>query len=305
MVKKGYPPSYAAAVTASAAPIGALIPPSVFMIIYGYLVGLSTGKLFMAGAIPGVLVGLVLMGVAYVRAVQLGIGKNHDAPKRTWTGFLAALRESGPALSIPVIILGGIVGGFFTPTEAGVVASVTVLFLGTFVYRNFTWSKLREAFLSAAYTTSMVMLILATSTMFANLLTRARFQTTLIDFMQSLTPSPSLQIVMIVGFLLFLGCFIDCTAILVMFAVPLAAVGSGLGFDPIHFGTTIVVACLIGGVTPPVGTLLFITAGIAKINLAEASRGVWPFVAALVLVNLLVAYIPFLSTFLPKLAFGD
>ena len=304
MVKRGYPPSYAAGVTACAATIGALIPPSVLMIIYGFLTGVSTGKLFLAGAIPGVLVGLALMFMSFAIAKKRGFGKNEEAVARTWAGFGAVLRESGPALLIPAIILGGIIGGLFTPTEAGVVAVVTVMVLGQFVYGGFKLAKLKEAFLGAVLTTSMVMLILAASTVFANLLTRARFQSQLIGMLASITTVPDLQLLLIVAVILFLGCFIDATAILIMFAAPLFAVGAQLGFDPVHFGTTIVVACLIGGVTPPVGTLMFIAAGIARIGLGEASRGILPFVLALIVVNLAVALIPPLSTWLPTLAFG-
>lgn len=304
MTRKGYPASYASGVTACAATIGALIPPSVLMIIYGYLTGVSTGKLFLGGAIPGVLVGVALMFVAYFIARRKGFGKNEEAPVRSLANFLGVMRQSGPALLIPVIILGGIVGGVFTPTEAGVVAAVTVLVLGVLFYGGFTVAKLKEAFLGAALTTSMVMLILAASTIFANLLTRARFQSQLISLLGSITTVPDYQMLLIVAFVLFLGCFIDATAILIMFAAPLFAVGAQLGFDPVHFGVTIVIACLIGGVTPPVGTLLFIAAGIAKIPLSEASRGILPFALALMVVNVLVGLLPPLATWLPNLAFG-
>jgi C4-dicarboxylate transporter DctM subunit len=304
MVKKGYPPAYAAGVTACAGTIGALIPPSVLMIIYGYLTGVSTGKLFLAGAVPGVLVGIALMITAYLGALKHGIKAETNLPKRTLKGFAEVVRESGPAMFIPVVILGGIIGGVFTPTEAGVVAVVTVLLLGTFVYGGFTKANLKEAFLSAAMTTAMVMLILAASTVFANLLTRAQFQGQVIGLLGSISPLPEVQMFLILAFLLFLGCFIDATAILIMFATPLYAVGMTLGYDPIHFGTAVVMCCLIGGVTPPVGTMLFIGAGIAKIPLSTASIGILPFVAALIFVLLLVAFVPPLSTFLPNIAFG-
>ncbi|MEO8136693.1 MAG: TRAP transporter large permease [Betaproteobacteria bacterium] len=304
MVKRGYPAGYAAGITACAATIGALIPPSVLMIIYGFLTGVSTGKLFLAGAIPGVLVGIALMIVSFFVARRKGFGKNEEAVPRTMAGFVAVMRESGPALLIPVVILGGIVGGVFTPTEAGVVAVVTVLVLGQFVYGGFSLARLKDAFLSAVLTTSMVMLILSASTVFANLLTRARFQSQLIALLSHITTVPDLQLGLIVGFILFLGCFIDATAILIMFAAPLFAVGTQLGYDPVHFAVTIVVACLIGGVTPPVGTLMFIAAGIARIGLGEASRGIWPFVLALIFVNMLVALIPGISTWIPGLVFG-
>jgi tripartite ATP-independent transporter DctM subunit len=303
MKANGYPAGYSAAVTAASSVIGSIIPPSTMMIIYGYLTGVSTGRMFLGGVIPGVLIGLTLMLVAYLQAVRLGIGYDVNTKPRDWGTLKLILRDAGPAMLVPVVIIGGIVGGFFTPTEAGVVAVVTILVIGTFIYRSFTWARLRAAFLSAGYTTAMVMMILAASTVFANLLTRARFQTTLIDMLSTVSPIPEVQMLLIIVALLFLTLFIDATAVLIMFAAPLAAVCAALGYDPVHSGIVIVVACLIGGVTPPVGTLLFIAAGIARISIAEASRAILPFVAALIFVNVLIMFVPFLVTWLPSVAF--
>jgi tripartite ATP-independent transporter DctM subunit len=303
MKAKGYPAAYAAAVTATASVIGSIIPPSTLMIIYGYLTGVSTGKLFLGGAIPGVLVGGALMLTAHLQAVRLGIGVDEDARPRTFAAFKEVMRDSGPAFLIPLVILGGIVGGLFTPTEAGVVAVVTVLFLGTFVYGGFSLERLKHAFLSAGYTTAMVMLILGASTVFANLLTRARFQSSLLDLLSSVSPYPEVQMLLIIVSILYLGLFIDATAVLIMFAAPLAAVCGSIGYDPVHSGVIIVIACLIGGVTPPVGTLMFIAAGIAKIGITEASRGILPFVIALIIVNIFVMLVPPVVTWLPAVAF--
>jgi C4-dicarboxylate transporter DctM subunit len=301
MTRKGYPASYAVGVCATSSTIGALIPPSIPMIIYGFLTGVSTGQLFLAGALPGVLVGILLMVTAYVLSVRGGFGRNEDAKPRTMNGFIVAFRESAPALTIPIIIIGGIVGGVFTPTEAGIVAAVAVLVIGHFFYGGFTWRRVREAFMAAALTTSMVMLILGASTVFANLMTRARFQAQTIELLNFITTVPSLQLLLVVLLLLILGCFIDGTAILIMFAAPLHGVGMALGYDPLQFGTIIVMCCLIGGVTPPVGTLMFISAAVARIGLSEASRGILPFFIALCVALLLVAMFPPLTTLLPKL----
>lgn len=304
MTNKGYPASYAVGVCASSSTIGALIPPSIPMIIYGFLTGVSTGQLFLAGALPGILVGVLLMITAYIVSIRGGFGRNDDAPRRTLKGLVVAVRESAPALTIPFIIIGGIVGGAFTPTEAGIIASVTVLVIGHFFYGGFTWRKLRQAVMGAALTTSMVMLILAASTVFANLLTRAQFQSHAVQMLNVITAVPGLQLLLIVVLLLIIGCFIDGTAILIMFAVPLYGVGQALGYDPLQFGTIIVMCCLIGGVTPPVGTLLFISAAVARIGLAEASRGIFPFFLALCLALLLVALFPPLTTLLPRALLG-
>lgn len=303
MRSQGYPAAYSAAVTAASSVIGSIIPPSTMMIIYGFLTGVSTGRMFVGAIIPGIMVGLALMLVAHIQAIRLGIGYDANAKPRTLSGLVVVLKDSGPAMIIPVIIIGGIVGGFFTPTEAGVVAVVTILLLGAFYYRSFTWGRLREAFLSAGYTTAMVMMILAASTVFANLLTRARFQATLIETLSTISSVPEVQMLLVILILLFLTLFIDATAVLIMFAAPLAAVFAALGYDPIHSGMVVVVTCLIGGVTPPVGTLLFIAAGIARISVASASRAILPFVLALIAVTLIILFIPPLVTWLPSIAF--
>jgi tripartite ATP-independent transporter DctM subunit len=303
MKAKGYPAPYAAAVTSASSVMGSIIPPSTLMIIYGYLTGVSTGRLFLGGVIPGILVGVALMVVAHFEAVRLKIGVDQVARERNWAEFVRVMKSSGPAMLIPVIILGGITGGFFTPTEAGVIAIATILVLGTFVYDGFTLPKLRKAFISAGFTTAMVMLILATSTVFANLMTRARVQAEMIEFLQSMTAVPELQMALVILALLGLGLFIDATAVLIMFAAPLAAVSAGLGYDPIHAGIVFVVACLIGGLTPPVGTLLFIGAGIARIRISEASVAILPFVIALIFMTFVFMLVPPLVTWLPNLAF--
>lgn len=303
MKSQGYPAGYSAAVTAASSVIGSIIPPSTLMIIYGYLTGVSTGRMFLGGVIPGILVGLALMAVAHLEAIRLGVGFDRDTRSRDWKAFAALVRDSGPAMIIPLVIIGGIVGGFFTPTEAGVVAVVTILVIGTFVYRGFTRERLRQAFLNAGYTTAMVMMILAASTVFANLLTRARFQSELIGLLSAVSPIPEVQMLLVIAALLFLTLFIDATAVLIMFAAPLAAVSASLGYDPVHSGIVIVVACLIGGVTPPVGTLLFISAGIARISVTEASKAILPFILALITVNVLIMLVPPLVTWLPSVAF--
>ena len=304
MTNKGYPASYAVGVCATSSTIGALIPPSSPMIIYGFLTGVSTGQLFLAGALPGILVGVLLMFTAYIVSIRGGFGRNDDAPRRTLQGLVVAVRESAPALTIPFIIIGGIVGGAFTPTEAGIVASVAVLVIGHFFSGGFTVRKLRQAVMGAALTTSMVMLILAASTVFANLLTRAQFQSHTVELLSLITTVPAFQLFLVVVLLLILGCFIDGTAILIMFAAPLYGVGQALGYDPLQFGTIVVMCCLIGGVTPPVGTLMFISAAVARIGISEASRGIFPFFLALCLALLLVALFPPLTTLLPRALLG-
>jgi C4-dicarboxylate transporter DctM subunit len=305
MTRAGYDKDYSVAVTATSSTIGALIPPSIIMVVYGFLAQQSIGRLFLGGAIPGLLVGLALMVTAHLVAVRRGYSAlDRGSDGTAAPGFVQAFRQASLALLIPVIIIGGIVGGVFTPTEAGVVAAVTVLVIGLFVYRSLRWSDLEEVFVEAALTTCVVMMILGASAIFANLLARARFQSQILDWLAAVTTDPTGQLLLIMGFLFVFGFFVDVMAVLIMFAGALASVGAQLGFDAIHFGVVIVMITLIGATTPPVGTLLILCCGIARIKLGDAMPIIWPFVAALVAVNLLVAFVPELALFLPRLVFG-
>jgi C4-dicarboxylate transporter DctM subunit len=305
MSKSGYHKDYSVAVTATSSTIGALIPPSILMVLYGFLARVSIGKLFLGGALPGLLVGLSLMLVAHIIAVRRGYkvdpAKNGEDSLRN---IMQALKDSFMALMIPFIIIGGIVGGVFTATEAGVIAVVYVLFIGLIVYRTINFKKLEKAFINAAVTTTIVMLILGVTAIFGNLLARARFQSLLIDTLTHISVDPNVQLLSIMGFLFVLGFFVDVTAVLIMFTPSLALVGQQLGFDPIHFGVVIVMITLIGATTPPVGTLLFLGCGIAGIPLTSVFKIIWPFTLALVTINLVIAFFPQLVLFLPNLLFG-
>jgi tripartite ATP-independent transporter DctM subunit len=244
------------------------------------------------------------MVVAHVIAVRRGYGMM--ALPQEDQGALALLRafkDSALALLVPAVIIGGIVGGLFTPTEAGVVAVACVLFAGVFVYRTLDLPKIETALVNAAVTTTIVMLILGMTAVFANLLARARFQTHLITLLEAVSTDPTLQLLTIMAMLFVLGFVIDVTALLIMFAPPLAVIGLTLGFDPVHFGVVIVMITLIGATTPPVGTLLFLGCGIAGIPLTSVLRVIWPFIAALLAINLLIVFVPDLVLFLPGLFF--
>ena len=307
MTKAGFDKDYSVAVTATSSTIGALIPPSVVMVIYGFQAEQSIGRLFLGGAIPGFLVGFALMVVAHVVAVRRGYRFTTEATGKTyWQELWEALRYSGLALVVPVIIVGGIVGGICTPTEAGVLASACVLLIGGPVYRTLRWRNIEEAFVEAAVTTGVVMLILGVSAIFANILTRAHFQTQVLGFLQMLAGGNAMvQLFVVMAFLLFLGLLVDVTPILIMFGASLAALCLQMGFDPIHFGVVVVMATLIGACTPPVGMLLILNCGIAGIRLSESFRILWPFVLALIFVCILVAIFPELTLFLPRLMFGS
>jgi C4-dicarboxylate transporter DctM subunit len=305
MVKSGYHKDYSVVVTATSSTIGALIPPSILMVLYGFLARVSIGKLFLGGAIPGLLVGVALMVVAHVIAVRRGYQiRPAVTGEDGFKSIMTAIQKSFLALLIPFIIIGGIVGGVFTATEAGVIAVVYVLIIGFVIYRSLNWKKLEEAFINAAVTTTIVMLILGVTAIFGNLLARARFQSLLIDILTQISSDPQMQLLTIMGFLFVLGFFVDVTAVLIMFAPALAIVGAKLGFDPIHFGVVIVMITLIGATTPPVGTLLFLGCGIAGIPLSRVFKIIWPFVIALLAINLTIVFFPKIVLFLPNLLFN-
>jgi tripartite ATP-independent transporter DctM subunit len=298
MIKKGYPKGYAAALTACAGSLGPIIPPSIIMIVYGSLTGLSIGKLFLAGAIPGIIIGLGLMTINYMCAKKLGLEKEERASlKEVWKSFLSAFW----ALLAPVIIIGGIVTGIFTATESGVIAVVYCLIVSLFVYKGMKLSQLGNILLAASNTTVMVMFIAAAASGFGWILANEQFPFKVATFLSEFTSNKYLLWLILIAFLLFIGCFLETIAAAIIFVPVLAAIGTDFGYDPIQFATVVAICLIIGGITPPIGVLLFITNGIAKANINESIKYLWPFFGMIVFVILLVAYVPFLSTWLPGL----
>lgn len=299
MLKKGYTVEFSVCLTAVASTMGPIIPPSILMIMYGSIAGVSIGALFLGGFIPGVLVGLLLMLLTFVLCRRGGFGAPMEG------GSLRHLRVSFGravwALLVPVIILGGILTGVFTATEAGVVAVVYSLIVGLFILRTLEPSQLPGILVDSAVTAGMVMLIIGVASTFGYLLTWWHFQDIVLGFLQSLSSRPGMILAEIMVFLIILGGFVDAGPMVIMFGPSLAAIGAKLGYDPVHFGVVIVVTALIGTVTPPVAMLLFVACGIAKIPLSRIIRPVWVFVLPLVFVAFLIAYVPPLVTAIPRM----
>lgn len=298
MQKAGYDKDFSISVTVSSATIGAVIPPSILMVLYGSLTNVSIGKLFLGGLIPGILVGVLQMVtnqiICYVRDY-----KEKDVFK--WkVVFTNGIKASG-ALLVPFIIIGGIAFGIMTPTEAGVAAVVVALFLGIFVYRRITsFQDLKRIFFDSAVSTSVVMIILSFSMIFSELLIRSRFQTEMTQFLTGITDSAMATFFIILLFIFILGLFVDTTPILVMFAVPLAAVAATLGLDPVHFGVVLVMTALIGSITPPVGVLLFLGCAIGGAKVGDVLKIHVFYILALVVTVVIVALIPQTVTWLPS-----
>lgn len=300
MRRAGYPASFAAALVASASTVGPIIPPSVPMIIVGTLTGISVGRMFIAGAVPGILLGVGMMLTCYLIAVRNGY------PREPWKGFHELTRSFGGAvwaLLMTFLILFGIVGGFFTPTEAAIVAALYAFVIGLFVYRGFTLKDLPKLLIDSAVSSAAIILIVGFAASFGWILTAERIPQTIADAVLSITDNKYVVILLINILLLIVGMFMETIAALIILFPPLLAVATQVGIDPVHFATFAVLNLMIGLNTPPVGVCLFVCANIAKISLVDITRAVLPFLVANLTVLMLVSYIPALSLWLPNLLF--
>jgi C4-dicarboxylate transporter DctM subunit len=301
MVRAGYGAAFSAAVTASASTIGPIIPPSIPFVVFGILASVSIGRLFLGGAVPGILMGLYLMVVVYLVSKKRGYARGErTSATRLWGAFKSAL----PALMLPVIILWGIVGGAVTPTEAAVLAVLYALFLGVFVYRELTFSSMAQVFCEAALTTGVIMFIVAGASLLAWMMTREQAGPTLVGAVTSVTRDPRLVLLLINIILLILGCFLETLSLMILLVPVLMPLINALGIDPVHFGVVFTLNLMIGLITPPVGMSMFIACSIARIRLVDFAREIPLFVVALVLVLLLITYYPPLVLFLPNLLMG-
>ena len=270
------------------------------MIIVGTLTGLSVGKMFMAGAVPGLMLGLGMMITVYILARRRGY------PKGSWVGFVELARSSRAAvwaLLMTAIILYGIVGGFFTPTEASIIAALYAFVIGLFVYKGFRLRDVPGLMLESAIGSGGLILLVGLANVFGWILTSEQIPQTIAAAMMSLTENKYLIILMINVLLLIVGTFMETIAALIILFPPLLAVATQVGIDPIHFATFAVLNLMIGLTTPPVGVCLFVAANIAKVSLAEISRAIWPFLLCNLIVLALVSYVPAFSTWLPNLLF--
>jgi C4-dicarboxylate transporter DctM subunit len=296
MIRRGYDPGYSAALVASASAIGPIIPPSVIMIVYGSISGVSVAGMFLAGVVPGILIGVALLMYAYVYARRHGYeGEPRASLRQVWQAF----KEAFWALIAPVIILGGILTGVFTATEAGVVAVVYAFVVGL-LYRELKLRDLRGLLVKAASTSSVVLFMISTAGIFGWILGRQEVPVTAANWITSLTGNRAVVIALVLVFLLLIGCFMEtmaATIILVPVLFPLAA---HFGIDPVHWALLICITLTLGGVHPPVGILLFITTSIAKIPLRRSIKPVLPMVAVMVAILFLLAYVPGLVLWVPN-----
>ncbi len=301
MARSGYDKPFAAAVTAASSTIGPIIPPSVPMIIVGSLAGISVGRMFLAGAVPGLLLGMAMMITVYLLAVKRGYPKGRRATLRE---LLREGRTAFWALLMTVIILYGIIGGFFTPTEASIVASLYALVVGMYVYKGLTWRKLPAILTDTVLTSSALLLLVGLANLFGWILTSQQIPQTIAALIMAISDNPIVVILILNLILLFVGAFMETIAALIILFPALLGVATGIGMDPVHFAVMAVLNLMIGLTTPPVGVCLFVVSGIGKLQMLTVARAILPFLVCNILVLLLVAYVPAISLWLPDLLMG-
>ncbi len=301
MKNAGYKPETAASITAAAATIGPIIPPSLPMVIYGVSADVSVGRLFIGGVIPGLLMGLSLMVMVAIVARAEGMERN------AFAGFGAigrAFRDCFFAVMTPVVILGGMFSGFFTPTEAAAVACLYALFLGFVVYRTLHWRQLGPILIETAETTGVVMVLVMAAGALGWCISISRLPQTLTPLILSTIESPLVFLLIVNVFLLVVGCFMEALAAMLILIPILVPAATSYGIDPVQFGVMVVLNLIIGTITPPVGVVLFVVTRIADISFETMSRAILPWLIPLITVLAAVALWPPVTTFLPNLLMG-
>jgi C4-dicarboxylate transporter DctM subunit len=298
MVRRKYDRSFSAAINAAGGTIGVIIPPSIPFVTYGVLTGASITTLFIAGFGPGILMGLALMTVVAVISKKRGYREDKKASlKEIVVGF----RESILALLMPIIVLGGIYSGYFTATEAAVIAVVYALFVGVVIYRNLNMENLPRIFANSAVSTAGVLLLIAAASVFGWILTSNNIPRMIAEGIMSVS-SNKIVILLLINLLLFIvGTFLDTVAALIILVPILFPIATAIGVGAVHFGMIICVNLAVGMITPPFGACLFVACGVANIKLEQIVKNILPFIAALVIVILLVTFIEPVSMFLPRL----
>ncbi|MDT1060977.1 TRAP transporter large permease [Paracoccus sp. CPCC 101403] len=304
MVRKGYSPAFAAVITSSASIITALIPPSIGLIIYGYLSETSIGRLFAAGLLPG-----LVLAVALMLTTRIVAGRRGYLPQRTTRATKAELRSAFFdglwALSIPVVILGGTRYGLFTTTESGAIVVLYVLFISIFVYREMRWRDLPEVMAEAARDSATVMIMICAAAAFGFYLSWEAVPQSLSSWIEGVTSNPLLMLLLINVVLIVLGTAIEGSAALIILTPMLMPIVTKVGIDPVHFGIVFITNLTIAGITPPVGGMMYISSQILRVSMMEYAREVLPFLLAMTIVLVVLSVFPQISLLLPNLIYGS
>lgn len=305
MNEAGFDLSYATAVTAASATIGSIIPPSILMVLYSSITGISVGKLFMAGVVPGILIGITQMIYAFLKAksnpdMYDGNNKLRFNGKRCLKAFINAV----PALIMPLIIIGGILSGVFTATEAGAIAGLYGLLIGVFLYKEFTFQGAIHTIISSAKTSGMTMLIVSGATAFGYCLAIEKFPNQVSKLITGVSSNPNVLMLLMILAMTIIGMFMDTTSAAIIMVPIFFPIAEAAGINGIHFGMVMVLTFVLGGITPPVGVTLYIAVAVAKLKLGQLLKEMWPFILLFVAVMMLVAYVPMVCLFLPNLIGG-
>lgn len=301
MINNGYDKNFSAAITGASAIIGPIIPPSIPMVIYGSVVSVSVGRLFLGGIIPGVLLGLAFMIRIFL------ISKKRNFPcgeKQKLKKILKSFISSAPALFLPIIILGGIVSGIFTPTEAAAIAVIYSIFLAIFVYKCFDFKQFQLDLIESAKTVVILLLIISCAAVFGLVLTRLQIPQKITSSLLSISENPLITILLIDALLLFVGTIIEGTAALIILGPMLSVITQELGLDPVFVGIIVVLNLMIGLVTPPVGMVIFVLSRISGISVNDFMKEEWGFLLMMIIVVLIISFFPGIVTFIPNFLMG-
>ncbi len=301
MMKAGYTQSFSAGVLANAGTLGILIPPSIVMVVYCAVTEVSVGRLFLAGIIPGILLATLLMVAIYIRARMVNLPAQ---PRASFAEIVQSAKEAIWGFLLLAIIMGGIYGGIFTPTEAAAIAAVYAVLVSVLIYKDITVKDLPHTFVEASKTTVMLMFIIANAMLFAHVLTTERIPQIIAEQIVAIGMEPWQFLIVVNIILLIAGNFMEPTAIILILAPIFFPIATQLGIDPIHLGIIMVVNMEIGMITPPVGLNLFVTSGITGMPLMAVVRAAMPWLSILLVFLVIVTYIPSISTFLPDLLMG-
>jgi C4-dicarboxylate transporter, DctM subunit len=320
MDRRGYHRGYAAVCVGAAGTLGILIPPSIPAVIYGVVTSTSIGQLFLAGCIPGILTGIALMvvskfifgktmGMAPLPRVShnnAGLSYNESSKKELNSSktFIGALYEAKYSILMPIIILGGIYTGIFTPTESAAVAVIYGLIVVFFLDREMKFKDLSYVLLRASMVSGIVLILIGTAILFGSIMTLEQFQTTLANWVLNISPNKHVTLFVIITFLIILGMFMETLAAIILFAPMLLKIVVPLGVDPIHFGIIMIMASEVGFMTPPVGEHLFIVSTVSEIPYERIIRYAIPYVITLIIAMIFITYVPQLSLFLPNMLYG-
>ena len=301
MLEQGYTKKFSVGVIATAGGLGILIPPSIVMVIYGVSTSESIGRLFVAGIVPGIIMTLALLVVTYIIA---RMKKFPTLPRASLDEMWAAFRDSAWGLFLVVIVIGGIYGGLFTPTEAAAVSAVYAFFVAVYVYKELPLKQVPKVLLQAANMSAMLLYIITNAILFSFLLTTENIPQHLAQWIIELGLSPWMFLLFVNILLFFAGDFMEPTSIILILAPLFLPVAVSLGIDPIHLGIIMVINMELGMITPPVGLNLYVASGLAKMGLTDVSKAAAPWILVVTAVLLLVTYLPQITLWLPNLLYG-